>query len=227
MSEEVDKRLSNWIAGQMPDLRVCLGPPQAKSAGRGIGLYLLELMQSPMPSALRRTPLQLMLRYLVTTWSDNPEDAHDMLVQLAFAAMESTTFQLEMESVPLSIWSAFGIPPQPSFVLRIPVQRERPEPDTALVREPLRVQTSPMVSFHGVLLGPGDLPLANCVVEVPSLNLSTTTDHKGRFSFVGLPAQGAKKLLVKAKGHVLPVNSDVNYPDSTAPLVIHFSPLEG
>ena len=227
MAEDFDERLTAWITGQIPGIPVSLATPQAKPSGRGIGMYLLELLHSPLPSTMRRAPLQLILRYLVTSWSEDPEEAHKMLVQLAFAAMENTTFQLEMETVPVGVWTAFGIPPQPSFVLRVPVQKERPEPDTALVLEPMRVQASPMVSFHGVLLGKGDIPLADCVVEVPSLNLSTSTDRKGRFTFRGLPAEGTKNLVVKAKGRVLPVSCDDNYTNSSAPLVIHFSPLEG
>jgi len=227
MGQEFDQRVRDWITGQLPGIQVSLGAPQGKPTGRGIGVYLLELLHSPLPSTMRRTPLQLILRYLVTSWSDDPEEAHKTLVQLAFAAMESTTFQLEMDAVPVSVWSAFGVPPQPSFVLRVPVQKERPEPDTALVLEPARIQTVPMVSFHGVLLGTGDIPLADCVVEVPSLRLSTSTDRKGRFTFRGLPAEGTKNLVVKAKGRVLPVSCDENYTNSNAPMVIHFSPLEG
>jgi hypothetical protein len=190
-------------------------------------MYLLEVMQSPPPSTNRRPPLQLTLRYLVTAWSDKPEDAHQMLVQLIFAAMEKKDFQVGLESIPLSVWSAFGVAPQPSFLLSVPLQKERPEPDTKLVRQPLKVQASPMMSFHGVLLGPGDTPLSDCRIEVPTLDLATSTDRKGRFCFPGMPATGTKKLLIKAKGRELAFDSAENYPDSGAPLVIHFSPLEG
>jgi hypothetical protein len=184
-------------------------------------------MQSPPPSTNRRPPLQLILRYLVSAWSDKPEDAHQLLVQLMFSAMENKDFQVELESIPMTVWTAFGVAPRPSFVLRVPLRKERPEPETLLVREPLRVQTSPLTSFHGLLLGPGDVPLSDCRVEVPSLSLSASTDRKGRFYFAGMPASGTKRLLVKAKGRELAIDSDENYPDSGTPLVIHFSPLEG
>lgn len=226
MTQGFDERLRDWITGQVPGAEVSLAAPQASPTGRGIGIYLLELIQAPLPSTTRRTPLQLILRYLVTTWGDDPEDAHKTLVQLAFAAMENKEFQLEMDSIPMTVWTAFGVAPRPSFVLRVPVQKERPEPETELVRQPPNVRTSPMVSFHGVLLGPGDLPLSDCVVEVPALKLSTSTDRKGRFCFAGMPPDGTKNLVVKAKGRVLPIASEKNYPDSKAPLVVHFSPLE-
>jgi hypothetical protein len=165
------------------------------------------------------------LRYLITAWSDKPEDAHEMLVELMFAAMDNRDFQVEQEPISLTVWTAFGMPPQPSFVLRVPLRQERPQPQTKLVRE-LKIQSSPVVSFHGLLLGPGDVPLSDCRVEVPSLNLSTSTDYKGRFYFPGMPAVGTKKLLIKAKGRELPVDSEDNHPDSGTPLVIHFSLLE-
>lgn len=226
MEDNFDKRLKNWIAGEIPGAEVSLTAPEKQPAGQGVGLYLLELAQIPMPSTNRRSPLQLTLRYLVTAWADKPEDAHRTLVQLIFAAMENRDFQVELDPIPITVWTAFGVDPRPSFVLRVPVRKERPEPETPRVREPLRVQSSLVASFHGVVLGPGDIPLAGCRVEVPSLNLATSTDHQGRFRFPGMPATGTKSFLVKAKGRDLRLDSAENHPEGEAPLIIHFSPLE-
>jgi hypothetical protein len=226
MAEEFDERMKSWVTSEIQGVEVSLAAPKGQQTGRGVGMYLLELMQSPPPSTNKRPPLQLILRYLITAWSDKPEDAHQILVQLIFAAMENKDFQVELDSIPMTVWTALGVAPQPSFVLNVPLRRERSEPETILVREPLKVQTSPLMSFHGLLLGPGDIPLSDCRVEVPSLRLSTSTDRKGRFYFPGMPAVGTKKLLIKAKGHELPIDSEDNHPDSGTPLVIHFSPLE-
>jgi len=226
MADEFDERLKNWVGSTIQGVKLSLAAPETTKAGRGVGLYLLELIQSPMPSTNRRPPLQLTLRYLVTVWSDKPEDGHQILVDLMFAAMENKDFQVELEPIPLTVWTAFGVPPQPSFVLRVPLRRERPETDAKLVRGPLKIHSSPMMAFHGLLLGPGDMPLSDCRVEVPALGLSASTDHKGRFYFPGVPAAGPKKLLVKAKGRELPVSSEDNHPDSRAPLVVHFSLME-
>jgi Pvc16 N-terminal domain len=226
MAFELDDRLKDWVGNVIPGAELCLAAPDPKKTGRGVGMYLLELVQSPAPSTTRRPPLQLALRYLITSWSDTPEDAHQMLAALMFAAMENTDFQVELEPIPLSVWTAFDTPPLPSFILRVPMRQERPQPQTKLVREPLKIQMSPIVGFHGVLLGPGEVPLADCRVELPALNLSARTDYQGRFSFPGVPSAGPKQLLVKAKGLELPVSSEQNYPDSRTPLVIHFSLLE-
>ena len=227
MAEDFDRRLKDWVGTVIEGGDVSLAPPENQRTGRGVGLYLLELVQSPPPSSNKRPPLQLALRYLITAWSGTPEDAHQMLVALMFAAMENKEFQVELEPLPVAVWTAFGVPPRPSFILRVPVRQERPQPQTKLVREPLRVESSPIVGLHGLLVGPGDIPLADCRIEIPALHISTSTDHRGRFYFPAVPASGNKQLVVKAKGFELPVVSKQNYPDSRAPLVIHFSPLEG
>jgi hypothetical protein len=223
---ESDGKLKDWAGTVIPGADFWLGAPDARKTGRGLGLYLMELIQSPTPSGTRRAPLQLALRYLVTTWSEQPEDAHQMLADLMFAAMETKGFQVEPETVPLAVWAAFGVPPRPSFILRLPLLRERPEPSAKLVRGPLEIQSSPVVGFYGLLLGPGDVPLPNCRIELAALNLSTRTDYKGMFCFPTVPSAGNKELLVKAKGFELAVHSDRNYPESGSPLVIHFTPLE-
>jgi hypothetical protein len=225
MGLEFDGRLKDWVGNVIQGAELSLEAPETKKPGRGVGMYLLELVQSLPPSTSRRPPLQLALRYLVTAWSETPEDAHQMLVDLMFAAMENTDFQVESESVPLSVWTAFSVPPRPSFLLRVPMRQERPQPQAKLVRE-LKFQSSPAVGFHGLLLGPGDVPLSDCRIELPALNLSTRTDYRGKFYFPSVPSAGSKQLLVKAKGLEFPVRSEENYPDSGSPLVIHFSPLE-
>jgi len=226
MADNFDERMRDWVTSEIEGIEVSFAAPKNQPSGRGVGMYLLEMQQSPMPSTNKRPPLQLLLRYLITAWSDKPEDAHQILAQLMFAAMENKDFQVEVDSIPVAVWSALDATPQPSFVLSVPLRRERPEPETQLVRQPLKIEASPLMSFHGLLLGPGDIPLSDCRVEVPSLRLSTSTDHKGRFYFPGMPSVGTKKLLIKAKGLELPVNSEENYPDSATPLIIHFSPLE-
>jgi hypothetical protein len=226
MTDDFDERLKSWVTSEIEGAEVSLAVPEKERPGRGVGLYLLEVAPSPVPITNRRPPLQLSLRYLVTAWSEKPEDAHQILVHLFFAAMENKDFQVEPEPIPLTVWTALGGPARPSFLLRVPLRQERPEPQTKLVRE-LKIQSSPIVSFHGLLLGPGEVPLAGCRVEMPALHLSASTDYKGRFYFPSVPAAGSKQFVVKAKGFELSVSSEQNYPDSKTPLVIHFSSLEG
>lgn len=222
----VDQRLKVWVQGIAKEMDVSLAPPNPQKTGRGVCLYLMEIAQAPPPSTGKLSPLQLALRYLVTAWSDEPEDAHRVLGELMFAAMENPDFEVERDPAPVTIWTAFGVPPCPSFVLRIPLRKERLEAPKKPVRLPLTLKSSPVIGFHGLLLGPGDIPLADSRVEMPALRLSTSTDYKGRFYFPCVPAEGEKKLCIKAKGRELSMSSKDNYPDSREPLVIRFNPLE-
>jgi hypothetical protein len=226
MAFELDERLKDWVGSIVQQADFSLGTPVMKKDGRGVGAYLLDILQTPPASTSKRPPLQLALRYLITSWSETPEEAHQMLVDLMFAAMDNLDFQVESQPIPLEVWTAFGVAPQPSFILRVPMRMERPEPSTKLVREPMKIQSSPIMAFHGLLLGPREIPLSHCRIEFPALNLSTSTDYQGRFHFPGIPAAGRKQFLVKAKGFELPVHVEDNHPDREAPLVIHFSPLE-
>lgn len=206
---------------------VSLAPPSASRSGRGIGLYLLELGQTPPDRTARRPPLQLCLRYLVTTWADEPEEAHRLLGELVFAAVESEEFETDLDPLPAAAWAALGAPPQPSFVLRVPLRLERPQPPSKLVRRPLVIHAVARSSIHGLVVGPGDVPVAGARVELPALRLSERTDTKGRFCFPTVPAEpGAKALRVKAKGRELSVTAELPTPDGE-PLVIHFDPREG
>jgi len=226
MVDEFDERLKNWVLSVVEGAEVSMAAPNGQKPGSGVGLYLLEVMQSPPPSTVKRPPLQLSLRYLITTWSEKPEDAHQSLVRLIFAAMENTDFQVELDPIPMAVWTAFAVPPRPHFILRVPLRLERPEPVTKLVREPLKIKKSLMLGFHGQLLGPGDIALAGCRIEMPDLRISTHTDYNGMFYFPGVPAEGTKHFLIRAKGRELEIDSQENHPDGSAPLVVHFSPLE-
>lgn len=226
MIEEVDQRLKDWAGTVIKDTPVSLAAPSASDTGRGVGLYLMDLAHAPPPRTVKRPPLRISLRYLVTTWAEQPEEAHGLLGQLVFAAMDSAEFEVDLDLVPVSVWRAFGVAPRPSFVLRVPLQRERPEPEVKLVRGPLEVETSPVQSLQGVVLGPQEVPLVGARVELPALRLSTRTDSKGRFHFSTVPAGPSAKLLrITAKGRELSVKTEGDA--GREPMVIQFDPTGG
>ncbi len=226
MIDESDRRLTKWIGGILDQVNVSLAPPEATESGKGVGLYLLELLHSQPPRSARRPPLLTTLRYLVTTHAPKPEDAHQMLGALVVAAFENPDFEVEQESLPVSLWSALGIAPRPSFVLRVPLRVDRPEKLAPLVRQPLIVKKLPLRGFAGRVVGPDDIPIMNARVELPALDLYTSTDSKGRFHFAAIPdAPGPKLLRVRAKGQEFSINTEQADAD-TEPLVIHLK-LEG
>jgi hypothetical protein len=127
--------------------------------------------------------------------------------------------------VPVEYWVALAAAPRPSFVIRVPLRRERPVPRAKLVTRRMVVHGSPMAVLHGVVLGPGEIPLMGAVVEVPALSLSTRTGHDGRFAFAGVPSDPPVKLRVRAKGREMFVVPLQPRP-AQEPLVIHFDRLE-
>ena len=87
MIDETDRRLASWIGEILDHINVSLALPAAPDSAKGVGLYLLELLQSQPARGTRRLPLLMTLRYLVTTQAPKPEDAHQMLGQLVLAAL--------------------------------------------------------------------------------------------------------------------------------------------
>jgi hypothetical protein len=220
--DQTDGRLVDWVAHVAEGATISLSPPNDSHTGRGVSLYLLEFIPQPPSGNARRLPLQLALRYLVTTWADTPEEAHRLLGNLVFAAMESAEFQVELEPFPITAWTAFHVIPRPAFVLRVPLRLERPEPPTKLVRKPMVLKTVVASSLHGVVLTPDDVPLAGATVELPALQLTEHTDANGHFRFAAVPAQPhPRQLRIKAKGRELDVT--IEQPGSEhEPLVIRF-----
>ena len=226
MIDAADARLKEWVKAVAGTIDITLGPPRDVKAGRAVNLYLLEVLQKPQPRGLRRPPLEVTLRYLVTSWADSPEEAHGILGTLVFAAMEEEDFEVESERVSGDTWVALGLPPRPSFVLRVPVRKERPVTPVKLVRRPAIVSAVGTSTLYGVIVSPEDTPIVEALVEIPSLQLLATTDREGRFAFTTVPSEPRKKVLrVRARGRQFSVATE--QPTSpTDPLVIRFNPME-
>lgn len=226
MIEQIDHRLSSWVTQTLPGASVSLDAPGQTSADKDVGLYLLELVQSTPDRGIRRPPILMTLRYLITTHSANAEEAHQMLGKLAVAAFDNGEFEVEQDQLPLSLWTALGIPPRPAFVLRVPFRHERKQKLAPPVKHPLVVKRFPLRTFEGQIVGPENIPLMNAQVDLLSFDLSTNTDSKGRFRFGSIPdAPGVKLLRVRAKGQEFSIKTE-QAESEEEPLVIHLE-LEG
>ncbi|NIM94254.1 MAG: DUF4255 domain-containing protein [Anaerolineales bacterium] len=226
MVDRVDERIREWAESELDGIEVSLDPPDPSRDGPGISIYLFQLVPAPPARGTKRPPLQINLRYLVTTYSETRGDAHRMLGELAFAAMANPEFEVELDPLGPDVWLAFGINPLPSFILSVPLRKEQPEPDTKLVYKPLVVKTAAVISLHGLVLGPEDIPLPSARIEIPHLQVSERTDREGRFCFLSVPSEPRMKLLrVKAKGKQLDI--EVDQPTSKEePFVIRFDSFE-
>lgn len=226
MIDEADARLQEWVKGVLGTIEVSLGAPKDMKAGRGVNLYLLEMLQAPQPRGIRRPPLEVLLRYLVTGWADDPQQAHQVLGTLVFAAMEQGDFEVEAERVPGDVWVALGIPPRPAFVLRVPVRRERPVAPVKMVTRPAVVKAVGMSPLYGLVLGPEDTPIMDAQVELPALQLVASTDRNGRFQFATVPTEPRKKVLrVRARGRQISVTTE-GPTSGGQPLLIRFKSME-
>lgn len=222
MIEHTDKLLQDWVNKTLGTVTVSFVPPADKTTGAGVNLYLLELLPTPPASTGRRTPSQFSVRYLVSTWADDPAAAHRLLGDLALAAMDHEEMEVDLEAISAETWIALHAIPRPAFFLRLLVRQPRPEPDSKYVKQPLILHSAPAVTLVGRVEGPGDIPIAGARIELPMFNRATFTDHHGLFSFATIPADLPIRLIVKAKGRVQSVN--VDRPTSEAdPAIIRLS----
>ncbi len=232
MIEEVDERLKTWASGILEDIpgeevNLLIGPPSPDLSGQGVSFYLLELTNDPVPRAPGRLPIRLCVRYLVTTWADSDEEAHHLLDTLLLAAMDDNGFEVALEPPSAETWTALGVRPRPSFILRTVVQSEHPErPEPKRVRVPLVVRLAAVARLEGTLLSTDDIPLMDAQVEFPMLNLSTITDSKGRFLFPNVPLEPVnKELVIKTKGREFRVSVEQRFEASEA-ILVRVDPLQ-
>jgi hypothetical protein len=217
------RSLREWAAAVAGDAEVTVGPPGVDGP-RSINLYLLELGERPASRGTTSAPLQLALRYLVTARSDDPEDAHRMLVDLAFSAMDEADLELDLRAMSPELWLALDAPPQPAFIVSVAVRRRRTEPRSVPVRLPLRVTPGRMIPLEGRVVGPGGVPLADATVELPDQRVAIRTDGHGAFRFAAVPAAPARtRLRVRRRGREI---SLAVLPDPKKPIVIELDPRE-
>jgi hypothetical protein len=228
MIDTADGKIASWVRSVVGDVVVSLGPPGTGGPGPGVSLYLLEVLDhlgGRMDVA--DPPVQVDLRYLVTTWAEEPSEAHRLLgTLLAAARLDATEFETVLERLPPDAWMAMGTRPQPSFVLRVPVSQPRPALPTRLVLAPLEVRTGEMVPLTGFVRGPDDVPLVGAQVRVAGQNLHARTDARGAFRFPAVgthPPPDALVVRVKGRDRVVAVPGDF----ATTPVTIRYESPEG
>src|SRR2546426_11440534 len=90
--DAVDLQLTSWADGIVGKGLSSLAAPGARPSPRGVSLYLIDLISSPPPRTAKQIRLEISLRYLVTSWSDDAADAHKLLGELLFAALANSEF---------------------------------------------------------------------------------------------------------------------------------------
>jgi hypothetical protein len=220
--DEIDRRLESWaenvVGAGLTSLALVEPPP----GGRGVSLYLLDLVHQPAARDVPQPYLDFTLRYLVTAWSQDSAEGHRLLADLLVAAAANAEYEVELGSPPLEMWTALKIPPRPAFVLRVPARKELPVRRARMVRRPLTLEIAPAGPLIGFCLGPEAMPLTGALVELPALNVSTRTDHDGRFAFTAVP-RDTQHLVVRATAKGKTITMDAGARAAGAkPLVIQF-----
>lgn len=208
MIDTIDRDLLEWLKATVPKTAVSFAAPPADGGDKPVvSCYLLALAAAP-PTRGAATggpaPQQFALRYLISVSAAVAEDAHRVLGPLVFAAMDRPGCEVELDMLPADLWLALGVVPRPAFVLRVPLRLARPEPTSGVVLHPIVINHAPLRPLAGRVVGPGDVPLAGARLDLPSLHLSTRSDHRGCFIFPPIPAEPLpKELVVTARGRVL------------------------
>ena len=222
--DDAAAQLQSWAGTVVPGARVVLGPPAGAATEDQVSLHLVQIEGRPPPRGPRRPPLQVDLHFLVTAASPRPEAELHMVGELLFAALARDDLEVELHPVTPGVWRSLGTGPRAAFILRVPFQRALPEPRAPRVRGPLVTRTVPGRPLHGQVLGPGNVPIAGAAVELPALQLFTSADAGGNFSFANVPPEPPPRLVVRAKGSV---QTFVASEAPGTPLTIHFQIEEG
>lgn len=165
-------------------------------------LTLLHIVPAPPArSSAAPAPLQLRTSYLVTTQGFKPTEGAQILADLAFQA--GTLARVELDPTPPSpsMWEALGVHARPALMISVLLQRERDARPVRRVLEPLVTRWAPSRPVVGVVMGPGDVPIAGALVEVDGSTLATYSNHRGEFGFRAVPgAEPPPILIISAKG---------------------------
>jgi hypothetical protein len=166
--KKVDDELEKWVADTLQqqvglNLMPTFDPPTKQSDRLGVNLYLLELVYESRLARSNRPYPQPALRYLVTTNGGDQKQAHELLGVLLWAGFNKSRIQtngqnpaeyvMEVDLAPVGsdIWSAFGIEPRPSFILRVLVPHEwLDKPAPIVTQTPITIQ-KPLTDWYGRL----------------------------------------------------------------------------
>ncbi|MGR9115886.1 MAG: hypothetical protein ACU85E_08985 [Gammaproteobacteria bacterium] len=206
MFERADQEIKQWVEEVADNLEPSFAEPHDQDNAAEINTYLFDFV--PVPSSGNRLVNQFKLRYLVTTWSKKPAQAHALLGKLFQAALYDSKFQVEAEPLPAESWQALKISPRPSFFLCYVLTLLRTQKQAPPVTEAPGLTSVPLISVQGRLTGPNGYPLTKTRIELPQFKRSALTDRDGRFNFGKVSATATT---LKFRIHVKTLESPVAY----------------
>jgi hypothetical protein len=174
------------------------------------------LPEQEVRSTVGRGQLRLRVRYLLTVAAP-PAGAADLFDRVLLASLTEGDVRVPIEPVGEQVWQAFGLAPEMGLYAEVYSRVARPEPRPPLVRQPMRVDSTPLAKLVGRVIGPGGVPLPGIRVVATDSGVATYTDNRGQFAFPALPEGRPVRLLLSGKG--LDLVAEVAAP-SAEPVVI-------
>ncbi len=229
MIEQADQHVRDWVAKVLPGVPLSFAPPESSARDQRVHalLFGLERASGKQGPSGEPAPVTVLARYMICVCGASEEESHEALGKLLFAALQQEVFSVEFPPPDdlAEIWAALGARLRPSFTLCAPVELTRRMPPAPQVHRH-EFKFPPVVPLVGVVVGPGDIPLAGAKVEIRSLGVSARTDPAGRFRFALIPRTlEAGDVVVLAKGRECRAGA-IEAPRDDKPLVIRVTGLE-
>lgn len=219
--EQINQLLNNWVTEVVGDKVSVTNEFLPENDKPQVTVLLHDLVPAPPSHRNSVAPLQLGLRYLIsTTGANSVTEGHVLLEKLVFAAMEKAEFELELLPPDPQLWLSLGVTMRPGFWIRINHSRPRDSKAVPPVTKPLELSMSPTAMLHGCVISPDKVPVTGATVGVPTDNIAVKTDLSGRFRFAALPPQPKQKtLVIHYKQHR--IQSVVSISDSPVEIVFN------
>lgn len=184
----VNQRLTNWIKSVLPNTEVSYVLPASSPNKDTVNLYFINILPSRTPNTLPGSPLQITLQYILTVWNNDPLVEHDYITQLAFAALETDSFETVFDPFPVSFWNSLNIPTRPHLSILTSLSKPRRQSVGKRVEHPMVLQSSFKQQCSGVVVDKIKNILPGVRIEIPHLAATTTTGPDGTFIIEATPA---------------------------------------
>lgn len=184
---ETDTFLKHWIESVSGVQSVSFNNAVMIDSQKGVNVCLYRISKPQIPDSNIDTPLQLCIYYLITVCSDTPDEEHQILTDLAFAALQSNDFDVTFPEQAF-FSEAFGIPIHAGMIISFTIMKKRTLPPIKIVQKPLVIKQAFQRPLNGLVIQ-DDKPSSNLKVSIPSINISALTSASGTFELSAIPAE--------------------------------------
>lgn len=210
-ADEVTQGLVDWVRRHIPNTRVDAQPIGRDTGEDGIDIRLIALTPRFEPRQRDCIEHIVALDYLLTVRFADPLAEHRNLAELAFAAMETAGYEIVADRSPAEACAAIGLSPSAGIMLRAQARLSQELPRAPLVREPAIARLVPLGHVEGVVVGPGNVPIAGAFVTLEGDARAAVTGPDGRFRFA-TPAGTLVHLTARARSTEAAVSAEPGDP---------------